>query len=422
MVKVSIADVIDGMIADEDVNAPNGSLLVARGQTLGEAHIRSMRAFGVHTVAIVSDAPPPDADEENQRRVEAACRERLEPRFAALDRTTAFGKTVWELAVARAARYQLHAPASAAAPAPTPLLTSPPPEQALFAQQAFDPADLVSGKVELATLPEVHGRLMQALNAPTSTPASIAAVVGHDPSLSAKLLRLVNSPFYGATSPIDTISRAVAMVGQKELTNLVLGLAACNAFTDIPPDLWDMRSFWQHAASCGVYATTLAESCPGTSPDRVFVGGLLHDIGQLVILRKIPAAAGRALLLARIEGMLLREAERAVLGFDHDAVSKALLTRWNFPESLVAMVADHDHPSGRPEDRETAVIHVADILATALAPAGPDGPLVTPLDSAAWRSLDITEAILPMVAETGDARIKEIETVFFETPAPKRRR
>jgi len=95
----------------------------------------------------------------------------------------------------------------------------------------------------------------------------------------------------------------VTVVGQKELTTLSLGLAACSAFTDVPPGLCDMRAFWRQSAACGVYAAALAEVCPGTIPDRVFVGGLLHNIGELVILQKLPAAEGRALLLAHIEGL-----------------------------------------------------------------------------------------------------------------------
>ena len=181
-----------------------------------------------------------------------------------------------------------------------------------------------------------------------------------------------------------------------------------------------MRAFWRHAAACGVYASLLAAACPGTSPERTFIGGLLHDIGQLVILRKLPAAAGRALLLSRVEGLPIAEAETAVLGFDHTAVGRALLTNWNFPEALTTMTADHLRPDGRPESRETALIHVADILATAwMWPAFTAAP-VPALSEEAWRSLGIDDAVLAGVAEAGDARIRDIESVFFTAPASPR--
>lgn len=418
MVKVRIEDVTDGMIVTTDVSAPDGGCLVSQGRSLSQADIRTMRAFGVQAVDIVSDEPEPDTTLEQLERAEAACRVLLEPRFAALDRTAPFGEALWKLAVTRAARQALAAPSLPEVSPDEPDMVSLPPEQSLFDTARFSPKGLVSGKVELATLPEVHVRLLQALAAPNSTARGIADVLRHDPSLTAKLLRLVNSPLYAPVSPIETIHRAVTVVGQKELTTLVFGLAACSAFADIPPELCDMRAFWHEAAACGAYAATLAEACPGTTADRAFVGGLLHDIGKLVILQKIPAAEGRALLLAKIERIPLHEAERAVLGFDNTAVSRALLSRWHFPGSLITMVADHHQPSDRPEARETAIIHVADILAAALAGPLRSGPQVPPVDDAAWRSLGLPETMLAEVAATGDARIDDIEAVFFDSGRP----
>jgi HD-like signal output (HDOD) protein len=174
-----------------------------------------------------------------------------------------------------------------------------------------------------------------------------------------------------------------------------------------------MRAFWRHAAACAVYASLLAASCPGTSPERVFVGGLLHDLGQLVILRKLPAAAGRALLLSRVEGLPDAEAETAVLGIDHAAVGRALLAGWHFPESLAAIAGDHHSPTGDARDRETALVHVADILATAWAWPPFAGSPVPALSEAAWRSLGLSESVLTEVAAAGDDRIRDIESIFF---------
>ncbi len=423
MAKVNIEDIRPGMVLGEDVAGQNGQPLAPRDTLLDEAGIRVLRAHGVRVVDVRTDAPTAGADPERERRdaVLECCRELLRPRFAALDLSTPFGATVFELAVERAAARPPENLEDLAADPRAPVLSGLPPEKLLFGPKKTDPASLVSGEVELATLPEVHVRLLQALRSESASPRELAAIIGRDPGLSAKLLKLVNSPAYGARDPVDTIGRAVTMVGLKDLTTLVLGLAALSAFSDISPGLCDMRGFWGHAAACGVYASLLAAACPGTAPERVFVGGLLHDIGQLVIMRKLPAAAGRALLLARIEGIPTSEAETAILGFDHAAVGRALLRRWNFPESLTAMVAGHHQPDGRPESRETALVHAADILATAFAwPAFP-GPAVPPLSEAAWRSTELSETMLAGVAATGGARIAEIESAFFTGAAPKPR-
>ncbi|MEA4855555.1 MAG: HDOD domain-containing protein [Solidesulfovibrio sp.] len=413
MVKVSIEEVKNGMVAGKDVSGQHGVLLLPKGSVISEEHLRAMRAFGVRDVEVVAQGPADGDDDEGFAEVLARCRALLRPRFAALDLAAPFGQMVFERAAARAAAQALAEGLDLDAAADTPSLTGFAPERQLFGPENIDPASLVSGEVELATLPEVHVRLLEALQAEHSSAQDLAAIIGRDPSLSAKLLRLVNSPHYGSRAPIDSIARAVAMVGRKELTTLVLGLAALTAFDDIEPGLWDMRAFWRHAAACAVYASLLAAACPGTAPDRAFVGGLLHDIGQLVILRKLPAAAARALLLSRVEGLPDAEAETAVLGFDHALVGRTLLTSWHFPETLTRIAADHHHPPGDVASRETALVHVADILATAWAWPAFSGSPVPALSEAAWRSLGLPETLLAEVAAAGDDRVCDIEAVFF---------
>ena len=429
MAKHSIEDVIPGMVAGRDIVGQDGALLVPRGTTLSEEHLRRMRAYGVRVADVAADdgddtTPETDAAADRLAVAQRRCRHLLTPRFQTLDLESPFGRAVFDLAVSRAATRAVAQGLDLDAVADGPALAGLPPEQQLFAEGAVDPASLVSGDVELATLPEVYVRLLAVLeDGEKTSDADLAGIVGRDPSLTAKLLKLVNSPLFGSRTPVDSIGRAVAMAGQKELTTLVTGLAALSAFSDIAPGLYDMRMFWRHAAACAVYASLLAQTVPGVAADRVFVGGLLHDLGQLVILRKLPAAAGRALLLSRVEGLPASEAEIAVLGFDHAAVGRALMTNWNFPPALTAMVADHHAPDGLPQSRETAIVHIADILAQAWVwPAFP-GPPTPGASEAAWRSLGLAETVLAEVAAAGDARIAEIESLFFgASPQPTQRR
>ena len=418
MGKRNIDDIIPGMTLGQAVSAPDGQILAASGTTLSEDHLRLLRAYGVRSADIAGqDGDPADDAAKAYADTAERCRELLRRRFQVLDRQSAPGRTIFELAVSRAAARSLREGLDLGDAATSPALPCLAPERQLFDAAATDPADLVSGEVELATLPEVHVRLLDALGKDETGPAELAAIIGRDPSLTARLLRLVNSPVYGLRGPVDSISRAVTMVGQKELSTLVTGLAAVSAFSDISPELCDMRMFWRHAAACGVYASLLARSAPGLAPDRGFVGGLLHDLGQLVILRKLPAAAGRALILSRVEGLPASEAETAVLGFDHAAVGRTLLAGWNFPPALVAMAGDHHHPDGAPASREIALIHVADILAQAWDWPAFSGPPTPALNERAWHSLGLPESVLADVARDGDAAIAEIESVFFAGPA-----
>lgn len=421
MGKRNIDDIIPGMALGQTVSAPDGQVLAAAGTTLSEEHLRLLRAYGVRSADIAGlDGDPADAPAAAFAATADRCRELLRRRFLAMDRESAVGETIFELAVSRAAARVLREGLDLDALDAAPGLPCLAPERQLFDAAAVDPAELVSGDVELASLPEVHVRLLDALGKDETGPAELAAIIGRDPSLAARLLRLANSPVYGLRGPVDSISRAVTMVGQKELSTLVTGLAAVSAFSDIAPELCDMRMFWRHAAACGVYASLLARSVPGLASDRGFVGGLLHDLGQLVILRKLPAAAGRALILSRVEGLPISEAETAVLGFDHAAVGRTLLAGWNFPPALVAMTGDHHHPDGTPAARETALIHVADILAQAWDWPAFSGPPTPALDEPAWHSLGLSESVLAEAARDGDAAIAEIESVFFTGPSDRR--
>ena len=159
--KVSIQDVIPGMEVARDVNGQNGRLLAPRGLALAEEHIRVMRAFGVQNVDIVSDEPGLDPETEEAAALavaEKACLGRLRSRFMAFNLASPFGETLWHLTASRCAvRLLAEGRSLDVLREETPLVCLPP-EQHLFTQHAVDPGTLISGEVELATLPEVHAR------------------------------------------------------------------------------------------------------------------------------------------------------------------------------------------------------------------------------------------------------------------------
>ncbi|EGW55385.1 HDOD domain-containing protein [Candidatus Endoriftia persephone] len=194
----------------------------------------------------------------------------------------------------------------------------------------------------------------------------IGNVIMQDANLSARLLRLVNSAFFGLQAPVETISRAVTIIGTKELRNLVLATSAVEVFRGIPADLVDMVEFWRYSLTTGVIARELAERCNVLHGERLFVMGVLHDVGRLVIYLKAADKARDILLITAGSDELLPQAESGVLGFTHMDVGAALLKRWKLPESIVATVQFHHHPMETPEYRlETALVHIASRLAYA---------------------------------------------------------
>lgn len=218
----------------------------------------------------------------------------------------------------------------------------------------------------LVSLPSVGVRVNEVVNDPNSTAEDIAKLISQDPSLAARVLRIANSPAYGLSTQITTITRAVAIVGTQLIRDLVLATSTISAFKDIPNELVSLENFWDHSLYCGIAARLLAEQRGMKHAETEFLAGLLHDIGQLVIFRKEPEAARRALLLS-VEGpddLALHKAEQAVFGFDHAQVGATLLRHWHFPDLLVACVEKHHVPQEEQQfPIEVSLVHIANSIA-----------------------------------------------------------
>jgi HD-like signal output (HDOD) protein len=283
----------------------------------------------------------------------------------------------------------------------------------LFFREEGGVREMVSSEVKLASFPDIYFKIRQVLDSPLSTSAQVADVISKDTSLAAKLLKLVNSPFYGLPYRIDSISRAVMVIGGQEISTLALGISAMNAFKDIPPELINMRTFWEHSVAVGVFARLLGAATGANAGERLFVAGILHDIGRLIIFKKLPHAAVEAIYYSKANQAPMYVAEEEVMGFAHPLVGSLLLRAWKFPEALVSIVACHHKPSGCPGSIEPAILHVADIMAVALGVTPPASTTAAILDPVAWDALGIDPALLATLADEGLSQIDDIVSAFF---------
>ncbi|MCQ8105174.1 HDOD domain-containing protein [Methylomonas sp. SURF-2] len=190
----------------------------------------------------------------------------------------------------------------------------------------------------LFSLPDIYFQLNEMVRDPRYSMADMGGVISKDPALSARLLRLVNSSFYGFQSRIDTISRAVAIVGIDDLYNLVVATCVVDRFSKIPCDLVDMTAFWMRSVHCGVVTKLLGKQCMPLNTERLFLAGLLHDLGSLVIYQVMPEQASQVLLSIRQDRRLLAGFEHEIIGFTHADVARELLKSWALPESLHEVV------------------------------------------------------------------------------------
>jgi HD-like signal output (HDOD) protein len=257
------------------------------------------------------------------------------------------------------------------------------------------PKELLESYVEVSSLPMIYYRINEAVNDPLTSMANIGKIISDDPGLTVRLLRLVNSAFYGFPSKIETITQALVIIGTRQLCDLALGTSIMTMFDGIPEDLVNMESFWRHSIGCGIAAKTLAVYRRETNIERFFVTGMIHDIGRLVIYKKNGDQAREVLLRSKSSGDLLFLAEREAMGFDHATLGRMLLQSWNLPPSIVEAVAFHHQPGeARHYPVEAAVVHVADLIVNAMRLGSSGERFAPPLDGQAWELLGLSTGVL----------------------------
>lgn len=213
---------------------------------------------------------------------------------------------------------------------------------------------LIDRSGKLGSLPAIVYRVFDVMDEPSSTAAQIGRVINDDPALTARLLKLVNSPFYGFSAKVDTVYRAVALIGHKELRSVVVAASAIKVFDGIPSDLVSMPEFWKRSLSTAVVARVIAAFKREKEIERYFIAGLLHDIGSLLLYLQQPAEMTQALQLQQSEGISLSKAEKQVLGFDHTEVGGALLKKWNLPPRICSSIRFQESPAKAPEADQDA--------------------------------------------------------------------
>jgi putative nucleotidyltransferase with HDIG domain len=213
------------------------------------------------------------------------------------------------------------------------------------------------------------------------------------------LLRIVNSAYYSFPFPIDTIARAVVMIGTQELSVLAFSTSFLKMFSKSPSKFVNIEQFWKHSIACGIFARALAQRCEKSNPDRHFLGGLLHDIGRLAMFSNIPELAEELLAVGHEKDIPLHEAEEDVLGFDHARFGGSLLSKWNFPSTLVAAVGYHHAPHMGEDFDEPGTVHLADIIAKALG-IGSSGQFYVPaLSQQIWDGLELSSQDLALLIQ-----------------------
>ncbi len=256
----------------------------------------------------------------------------------------------------------------------------------------------------LPSLPLVVNKILEVADDSRAAANDLANVISKDQSLAAEVLKLVNSAFYGFSGNISTISHAVVILGFHTIKNLAIGISAFGVMKAKGTNLFDRERFWEHSLGCGVCARLIAERIGHDSPEEVFVAGLLHDIGKLILDIYAKEEFEKALNLVERDSIPLLEAEKAVIGITHPIMGEWLVKEWRLPASLYSAIRYHHSPPfaattlSDSDLKNIVIVYIANILCKMKGIGSGGDNYITPISDKAWQVInsgeDIQETVL----------------------------
>jgi len=257
-------------------------------------------------------------------------------------------------------------------------------------------------------------RLDALIDDPNSSFSEIGGVMSEDTALASRVLRIANSALFSLPSKIETISRAMTVIGTQQLRDLVFASSVIKLFSGVSDEFVSMEAFWRHSIGCGIAARVIAIARREANVERYYTLGLLHDIGRLIIYSELPEHAQQLLSESHKRSQLLYEVEREISGLDHARIGGKLLKEWGLPASNIEAVAYHHSPMlAERYLLETATVHVADIIANSMQLGSSGERFVPPLNNDAWALLTIQAKMLPALLHQINEQYHEAVKLFL---------
>ena len=274
--------------------------------------------------------------------------------------------------------------------------------------------ELVQSCTSIFSLPETYFRVREVVDDSNSTMDDLADVLKLDPAISARLLRLVNSPVYGFPKQIDTISRAVSLLGTQAITDLVTATTVGRTFAGVPIQLMDAAKFWKRSVLCALLTGKIARSCGIKDSERFFVEGLLRDLGHYVLYQYAPQRAQSALIEAGYLDLSLAEVERSNIGCDFAEVGAELLRSWGLPAQIEQAIRHQLSPSEAGDYiQHASMVHLAGAVIDCLERDSKQRATEVPLDPQALQATGFVLANLSELMANAQSQLTEMLALVY---------
>jgi HD-like signal output (HDOD) protein len=262
---------------------------------------------------------------------------------------------------------------------------------------------------DLPTLPKVLDEVSRLVEDPSSSTEQLARVISYDQVLSAKILKMVNSPIYGFPGRIGSVQHALVLLG----FNVIRGVIITTSVFDIMTQ--SMVGLWEHSLGCALACNEVAKKAGFKDPEEYSVAGLLHDLGKVVTAVQLPKVKQEIDRAVKEKDLLYMEAEKEVLGFDHCRVNSWLADHWRLPPRLKDGIAHHHNPTRAEHFPAMAcVVHVGDFLVRAFEYGSGGDDNVPVLEEKALALLKLDMQGLGSVMDNLGDKFMEVSDISFD--------
>ena len=394
-----------GLILAEEVRDINGRLLLSKGHVIEANHIRIFKTWGISEVHLAGADRHDDTPEST---LDAAMieqtKESVRTLFCHVDLKHPAIKEIYRVAVQFRGKHNIIVENDNVSVDDR--STPRPHREGDFLKK------LQKKNIILPEIPSVAFELKEVIEDPLSSAEHIARVVSRSPSLTAVLLKIVNSSFYGFPSKISTVSHAVSLIGTREISLLALGISVLSIFKNIPKETINMHSFLRHSLVCGLLSRIFAAHRNISQTEQLFVSGLLHDLGRLILCIYFPDASRNVLARSRDCNQLLYKEEKDYLGCDHAQLGVKLMKQWKLPLSLENNILYHHKPSEAPQSVPATIVHLADIIVNGLGIGSSGEKFIPPLDYDAWENLGLSPNCFETIIGQATHQFRAMESIL----------
>lgn len=270
---------------------------------------------------------------------------------------------------------------------------------------------------QLPTLPTVTTALNTVIKKPSSSAEDVAELIEKDQSLSAKVLKVVNSAAYAPTRDITGIKHAVSMLGFNEINKMVLAISVFESLKGNESNGFKRGPFWIHSLGCAVFSEAIARELGYSKPDDAFTAGLMHDIGKVVLDRFFAMEMAQVQEVLQQEPMPFHQAEMKVLGIDHTLLGTWLLNNWKIPSAVCAAVRHHHQSFSKREgpdaqDLIVDLVHMSDVLCCRLEIGDSGNRVPVTFNNEHDQRISLDPAALENIIERGKEQIERDTSLF----------